>query len=43
MFGLNGYKLKLQIVEQGMVMKIEREKYPRRQNRFLGWMFFGKT
>ena len=34
MFGLNGYKLKLQIVEQGMVMKTERGKYPRRQNRF---------
>ena len=33
MFGLHGYKLKLQIVEQGIFMKIVRGKYPRRQNR----------
>ena len=43
MFGLNGYKLKLQIVEQGMVMKIERGKYPRRQNRFFKEDVFWKN
>ena len=43
MFGLNGYKLKLQIVEQGMVMKIERGKYPRRQNRFFRVNVFWKN
>ena len=35
MFGLHGYKLKLQIVEQGIFMKIVRGKYRRIQNRFL--------
>ena len=35
MFGLHGYKLKLQIVEQGIFMKILRGKYRRIQNRFL--------
>ena len=34
MFGLHGYKLKLQIVEQGIFMKIVRGKYRRIQNRF---------
>ena len=43
MFGLHGYKLKLQIVEQGIFMKIVRGKYGRIQNRFFKVDDFWKT